>query len=442
MPSRVVTKFYLLQATRSVGFITPVFTLFLLRSLNFTEIGVLSALSAALVVAGEVPTGYVGDRLGRRASIGLSIGLKALSLAGFVVAESFPAYAVLYVPWAIGMTFASGSVDAWLYDTLDERLDAGAFIRVRGRGSAMMQWTSAVTAVGGGLLYAFDPTWPFIASVALNVLGLGVVFSLPANRAYRNSDGPSQGGDHRAGPSAHETFAVLKRAVATPSLRAFVLYVALFFGVVSASTTYVQPVAEALFVSVGNQGAVGSLATAGGVAGPLATVFPEELPVGVGLGLLYAGFTGVSAVASQYAGPLEDRFGVGPLLVAVPAITAVLLVVPRLALVAAVPLFVAQRAARSLLLPMVNGRVSAAVADAGRATVLSSVSLLVRLWKLPLAIGAGVLADRAGQNAAAAPTAVGETTALASLGGLVLLTMLVVLLTRGSIRELVPAAPD
>jgi MFS family permease len=437
VPSRVVTKFYLLQATRSVGFISPIFTLFLLRTVNFTQIGLLSALSAGLVVVGELPTGYVGDWLGRRASIAISIGLKALSLAGFVVVESFWAYAALYVPWAIGMTFASGSVDAWLYDTLDERLDTDAFTLVSGRGKAVMQWTSVATAVGGGLLYAFSPTWPFIASVGLNLLGLGVLFSLPANRAYRDPaevDG--------AGPAARETVAVLKRAVVTPELRSFVLYVALFFGVVSASTTYVQPVAEALFASVGSGGAFAARSTASGAAGPLTAVSSEGFPVGVGLGLLYAGFTGVSAVASQYAGPLEDRFGVGPLLVTVPVGTAVLLVLPRLALVVALPLFVAQRAARSLLLPMVNNQVSGAVDDAGRATVLSSVSMLVRLWKLPLAIGAGVLADAAGENAARSVSAVGETTALAALGGLVLLVTLGVVLSGRSVRGLVPAGTD
>ena len=424
MRDAVVTKFYVLQATRSVGFISPVFTLFLLRSLSFTEVGLLSALSAAVVVAGEVPTGYVGDRLGRRASIGLSIGLKAVSLAGFVVAESFAAYAVLYLPWALGMTFASGSVDAWLYDTLEERLDAGAFTRVRGRGEAVLQWTSVVTAVGGGLLYTLAPTWPFVASVGLNVLGLAAVASLPANRAYREQSA--------AGPDARATIAVLRRAVATPSLRAFVLYVSLLFAVVSASTTYVQPVAEALFADPALP------ATAGESADWLSTVFPTDVPVGVGLGLLYAAFSGISAVASQQAGALEDRVGFPRLLAAVGVGTAVLLVLPRLALLAALPLFVAQRVSRALLLPMVNARVSGAVADAGRATVLSAVSLLVRLWKLPLAVAAGVLADATGGGAAGSVSAVGETTALAALGGLFLLVTLGVVVFVAPVRRLVP----
>ena len=380
MPSTVVRKFYLLQATRSVGFVSPIFTLFLLRGLSFTVVGSLSALSAAIVVLGEVPTGYVGDRLGRRTSIGLSIGLKAISLLGFVFVRSAAGYAVLYVPWALGLTFASGSVDAWLYDTLSERLDAGEFTRIRGRGEAVMAWSSVVTAVGGGLLYGLDPTWPFLASAALNLLGLGALASLPRNRAYRE--------DGDGGRAAAETFAVLRRAVGRPSLRAFALYVGLFFAVLSASQTYVQPIAESL----------------------LETAVPGSLPVGLSLGLLYASFSGITAVASQRAGWLEELLGTRRLLIAVPALTCGLLALPRLALIAALPMFVAQRASRALLLPVVNGRVSEAVDDAGRATAVSAVSMLTRLYKLPLAVGAGVLAD-----------ALGETTAVAALGGVFLL---------------------
>ncbi len=389
MPSSVVRKFYLLQATRSVGFIAPIFTLFLLRDLSFTVVGTLSALSAAVVVLGEVPTGYVGDRLGRRASIGLSIGLKAASLLGFVFVRSPLGYAALYVPWALGLTFASGSIDAWLYDTLSERLDAGQFTRIRGRGEAVTAWSSVVTAIGGGALYGVDPTWPFLASVGMNLLGLAALASLPKNRAYR--------GDESSGPSATETLGVLRRAVARPSLRSFALYVGLFFAVLSASTTYVQPIAESL----------------------LETAIPGGLPVGLSLGLLYAGFSGVTAVSSQRAGWLEDRLGVRRLLIAVPVLTSGLLVLPRLALVAALPMFVAQRASRALLLPVVNARVSEAVDDAGRATAVSAVSMLTRLYKLPLAIGAGVLAD-----------GLGETSAVAALGSVFLLVAAASTVTR------------
>jgi hypothetical protein len=64
MTRRSVGRYYAYRATLSVGFITPVFTLFLLRTLSFTEVGVLSAVYAGLSVVGEIPTGYVADHLG------------------------------------------------------------------------------------------------------------------------------------------------------------------------------------------------------------------------------------------------------------------------------------------------------------------------------------------------------------------------------------------
>lgn len=381
MRDRLVGRFYLLQATRSVGFVSPIYTLFLLRDLDFTQVGALSAFASFLVVAGEVPTGYVGDRFGRRTSIALSIALKACSLAGFVVVESFWGYAALYVPWALGMAFASGSVDAWLYDTLAERLDPAIFVDVRGRGEAVLRWTSVGTMIGGGALYTLDPTWPFVGSVVLNVLGLFVVVSLPKNRGYRDADEA----DARVGLA--ETAAVVRRAAGRPGLRSFVCYAGLFLAVVSASATYVQPIAESFFESA----------------------LPTSLPLGVALGVLYAGFTGVSAVASQYAGPISDRLGRARTVLLVSLATAVLCLLPRVFVLAALPMFVALRASNAVLLPVVNGTVNDAIGSAGRATVLSTVSMLIRCFKLPLAVGAGVLADAAG-----------ETTAVAALGGLFL----------------------
>ncbi len=69
----LIRRYYLYRATLSVGFITPIFTLFLLRSLTFTQLGALSALYGRFRSVGEIPTGYVGDRLGRRASLLLSV---------------------------------------------------------------------------------------------------------------------------------------------------------------------------------------------------------------------------------------------------------------------------------------------------------------------------------------------------------------------------------
>jgi MFS family permease len=133
-----VARYYLYEATDTAGFVWPVLTLFLLsRSLSFTEIATLSATMAVLVVLGEVPTGYLGDRIGRRNSLVLGRVAAVASLVGFLVVTMSPGFLVLYALWALTFTFASGTEAAWLYDTLKERLDTDEFTRVRGRGRAV-----------------------------------------------------------------------------------------------------------------------------------------------------------------------------------------------------------------------------------------------------------------------------------------------------------------
>ncbi|RBI63430.1 MFS transporter [halophilic archaeon] len=387
MSSRLIGKYYLFQATRSVGFISPIFTLFVLRDVSFTQYGALSALSSTLVVLGEVPTGYVGDRYGRRTSLALSVAFTVLSLLGFVVAQSFWPYVLFYALWALALTFASGSADAWLYEVLEERFDADDFTRIRGRGASVMRWTSVVTMVAGGALYVVDPRYPFVASVALNGLGLAVLFTLPGSRRYGDdADGDSLADDRI---TVLDALPLVRRQFASRPLRPFVVYVGLFFAVVSAANSYIQPVTRELF-----QATLES-----------ATVAGHALPLGVVLGLLYAGFTVVSAVASYFAGDVEEAFGLWGALVVVPVATAVLLVLPRVAVAAALPMFVAIRGSKALLLPMVNGHLNDHVGSAGRATTLSAFSMLWRLLRVPMVIAAGVAAD-----------AVTETAAVAGLG--------------------------
>jgi MFS family permease len=413
---RLVAKYYALQATRSPGFVSPVFALFVLRDVTFAQYGVLSAVLGVVTVASEVPTGYVGDRYGRRASLALSIGCSVVSLLGFVVARGFAPYLLFYVLWGFALAFASGSADAWLYEALAERRSADAYTAVRGRGASALRGTSVVTTVVGGALYTVDPAYPFVALAALSALGLPVLWAMPASGAGGGAstadaaadlggadgaaaDGPA-GSDRNPDPDPtpdhtgpREALGVLRRDLGAPPLRWIVAYAGLFFAVVSAGSGYVQPVAETAV-----RGRLDALA---------ADALGAALPLGVLLGLLYASFTAVSAAASYYAGDVEARLGLSRTLLVVPLATAGLLVAPRVAPLLAFPMFVALTGSQALLLPMVSGRLNDGLASTGRATALSAFSMLYRSAKIPLVLLAGVVAD-----------GFGPTAATAALGGL------------------------
>lgn len=399
----LIRRYYFYRATLSVGFITPIFTLFLLRSLTFTEVGALSAIYSTVSVVGEVPTGYVGDRLGRRASLLLSVAFTVASLAGFLVAEQFIWFAILYILWAIALTFRSGSMDAWLYDTLDERLDTTRFSHVRGRGDAVQNWIGALTMVFGGLLYGIAPTAPFLAAVVFNSLGFLTLLSLPKNRQYA-ARGDSDETSGRLGPRG--ALRIVRQHLARPPLRSLLLYVGLFYGVVGVAHTYVQPMTIETLGPVA--AAVGVEMPAGGAA-EAARSGEAGAALALGLGVMYAGLSAVSALGGYYAGAIENRLGVRRAVLLVPAVAAVALLIPVWVALMAIPTFVAMRTSTPLLRPIANGYINDHVSGVGRATLLSAASMFYMTLRTPLALGAGMIAD--------ASTA---TVAVASLGGLFL----------------------
>ncbi|WP_158058326.1 MFS transporter [Halorussus halophilus] len=366
LPSSPVLKYYLYQATISFGFFSPIFTLFLLsRDLNYTQISTLSMLYAVLTVAGEIPTGYVGDRIGRRNSLLASSAFMTLSILGFVVVQSYLGLAVLYVLWTLSLVFRSGSGDAWLYDTLEAELDEGRFAYVRGRGGSVNSAVTVVTMLAGGVLYSVEPTLPFLASGVLNGAGVLVLLTLPKNRQYsENGDGVEGAHDSEDTFTILEALPVLRRQLARPPLRSFVVYAALFFGVVAAVNTYVQPI---------------STRTLG---------VPEA-----SMGVLYAAFTAVSAVTSYYAGAVQDRFGVRGAMLVVPVLVGVFLLAPLLWPLLAFPAFFVLRGSSTLLRPIVSQFINDNAESVGRATVLSAASMLYALVKLPFYLLGGVVAD-------------------------------------------------
>ncbi|WP_231184416.1 MFS transporter [Haladaptatus sp. DYF46] len=353
-----IYKYYCYQATVSFGFFSPIFTLFLLyRNLDYTQIALLSTLYTTLTIVGEIPTGYVGDRIGRRDSLVISSVCMTLSILGFVVARSFLALAVLYVLWTLALVFRSGSDDAWLYDHLRAELDADEFARVRGRGMAVNRAVTVVTVLGGGVLYELDPRLPFLASGVLNGAGVVVLSTLPRNRGYGDADS-----DDVLSPS--DAVGVIRRHLSVPPLRSFVVYVALFFAAVGVVESYVQPIAT----------------------GPLG--IPVEL-----MGPLYAGFTLVSAGVSYYAGAIEETVGLRTTTLLVPVLLCVSFVLPVFAPLLALPMFVARTGSNTLLRPLVNQYINDHSESVGRATILSAASMAYAALRLPLTLVGGFAAD-------------------------------------------------
>lgn len=367
-----VARYYLYKATKAVELYRPVMYLYFLSvGLSFTEITILEAAYNVTTVVGEVPTGYLGDRVGRRASLVVGTALIAVTLAAIGFASTFPALLALYVLWSLGYAFRSGSEDAWLYDSL---VGEEGFSRVRGRGESVALATGVAAAVVGGWLASASLAYPFFAASGVTAASALVLLSVeePADAPEFDPLTPSA------------ALAAVRTALSDDRLRAFLpYYYVLFSSVTYLAFIFLQPRIETVV-------AVGPAAELVGLAGGLEPM----------LGWYYAAISLVGALLTARAGWLRERVGLRAWLLTAPFLVAGLLVgqwaVPLLAL----PAFVLVRGIAEATKVFAANYVNDRIASVGRATTLSAMAMVSGLAVVPFQLSSGVLSDASSPGAA------------------------------------------
>ena len=374
----LVLRFYAYRAFVASGFVMPVLTLYLLsEDVSLAGVGLAGGAFFAGTLLGEIPTGYVGDRVGRRNSLVLGSLVVAAAHLGFAVSSSLPAFVASWGLWGVGSTFRTGSGDAWLYDTLAEGDAADAYTRVRGRGFSAYLVSAGITALAGGVLYEAGHALPFLASAATTLISGLVALTLPE---------PAVTGEGERFTLA-EARDALGTLLGTRSLRRFVLVVAVVLAVPETAEVFVQPVA-----------------TAAGLR-PAA------------LGPLYCGLMLVAAAGSAAAERTEGLgvgrwFAVGPLLLALTF--ALGAAVPAVAL----PAFAVSRGFDALTSTLASSELNARIESRGRATALSAASMVYSLVFACARMLGGTVADLTTPLVALAAFGFVAVAAVAAVGAL------------------------
>lgn len=376
---RLLWGYYAYRVSTSMGFYVPVSVVYLLdKGFGLGFVALAQAVFSFALLAAEIPTGYVGDAIGRRVSLALGNLCRVIALLGYVVADAAVTFLALKVVLGVGWALRSGTVDAWLYEVLQARLDPADYARIEGRGSTALLATSAVTAVAGSLLYSVHTATPFLANAVLAGVGVPILYSFPAVET-QDGGAPFTFGD---------AVRTLKAQATRPDIRWLVVYTVLVFTIFDLSRTFEQPSLRAVNVPV------------------------------AGFGLLYAGYKIVSAVAAASVGWFEDALGTKTTLALATPVLGVAYASVAVLPVAVLPVFFLYRGSRTVLRPLRNQYLNDRLADMGRATVLSGVSMVLSLVGGVARLAGGPIAESTGPTLFLAFAG----TTLAVLAGIVWLT--------------------
>lgn len=103
---------------------------FIDKSLNMSQVYLIYSIFSVLIFLLEIPTGYIGDKLGYKISMQLGFLCGVIGSIGFIVGEGFVPIIISYFFMALMTSLISGSDDALIYDSLKEEYKEGLFEKI------------------------------------------------------------------------------------------------------------------------------------------------------------------------------------------------------------------------------------------------------------------------------------------------------------------------
>lgn len=365
-----ILKFYAYKSLSSMGVLTPFLILYLLdQNISYTAIAVGASTMAITTVVSEVPSGYVGDRFGRRTSILLSKAVAAVGTSLWFFVESILLLVGINFLSGLSQSLRSGSDTAWLHDILDEHNATERYTEIESRGNAISHWTYGVTAIVGAGMYFFNRVLPFVVAAVFAWAAVYVVYTFPSNAQYR-AESDEKGSPISVARSASLTASFLSKREARP----LILLGAVNASAVYAGSQFIQPL-------VANS-------QSGGLP-----IHDVVIPSTILLGLLYAALSVISGFTIDRSDWLEDTLGTASAVVIVYLVGGVALASPWLSPLFIIPAIIVFRAIPPMAAPIRNAYLHKHADSAGRATEMSAISFLFAISRVPVLLVVGRVAD-------------------------------------------------
>jgi len=177
--NRIVLLYYVVSALTAggMGFTMGVYSNFL-RSAGLDEfwINMVNVCFFMTITVCEIPTGLFADIFGRKGSFIISCFLEAISFAIYGFSKNFLGFVIAETTLAIGGTFASGALDAWLVDGLKHAGEKPELLKIFSTRSLISRILVIGTAFIGGYIGDMGLNLPFfVASSFYFVCGIVTV---------------------------------------------------------------------------------------------------------------------------------------------------------------------------------------------------------------------------------------------------------------------------
>lgn len=179
------------------SFTLPVLVLYYSEQigLSFAQFMLCETLFVITMLVMEIPSGYISDIFKRKVSLLLHGIFFSGSLLVLYFADSFADALLSQFLAGIAVSFLSGTITAFTYDTALAEGKQDQARKIEGSRSAMTFYATAICATFGGFLYKINPNLPVALSFATCLLSTLIVIFMPEPKRHMEAPEKSIIGD-------------------------------------------------------------------------------------------------------------------------------------------------------------------------------------------------------------------------------------------------------
>lgn len=147
------------------------------RGMNLWQINVINAFFVGFIILAEMPTGSFADNFGRHKSVSAGCILLGISFLIYFFSNSFYLFIFAEVVGAVGQTFTSGAMEAWLVDSLKIRGEDELKKLIFRQELIVKSIGTVIGCLLGSIIGSHNLSFPWLASALfIFILGLLVFF--------------------------------------------------------------------------------------------------------------------------------------------------------------------------------------------------------------------------------------------------------------------------
>ncbi len=175
MRNKNITLGYLLIALNNAFFWYAPWLLYLYQFINIQQATTLQLIGLVTRVIAEIPTGAMSDLIGKKKTLFAAFTLTAIGETMMAFTSDYTGFVFIFILINIGYSLSSGTMDAFIYDSLVELKSENKYPKVLSKINAYTYASTALATIVGGFLFRYWGGLPFLLTGVAKALGILIV---------------------------------------------------------------------------------------------------------------------------------------------------------------------------------------------------------------------------------------------------------------------------